>query len=321
MSDINFVENDKKEKKDKKKTNKEEKKTEWTNPEVLKSDKKAKNSKTKFQNSQTKNKENSLLKNKEKEKKGFLKWLDSLKQKTKKQNISTANDKKILAEHKNLTEKEKQNRLSVDNDKNKWKAARTLKTDLIKDELTVFFDWKKALMVFGANLLIVFFLLVVLYFGVILWKISAEKKTMLIDSEMSEFGIKISEVSRELEGVDEFREKAKIASILLDKHIYWTNFFKFIEENTLSNVYYPSSFSFDTSGEFSLNAQTDSFQTMSEQIKIFRQNPYVLNVDSSGGTMEGGADEKGASVKFSISLSLKPSIFLKNIKNDKVESR
>ena len=105
--------------------------------------------------------------------------------------------------------------------------------------------------------------------------------------------------------------------------IYWSNFFSFLEKNTLPNVFYQD-FSGDTSGEYILKARTDNFDSMAKQLKVLRRAADVLEVDSEGGDMiknEPVVDESGTSsevtttpatqLHFSIKLKIKPELFFR----------
>lgn len=56
---------------------------------------------------------------------------------------------------------------------------------------------------------------------------------------------------------------------LLNEHVYWTNWFTFLEHYTLPNVYY-TEFSGNSGGSISLSAVTDTYESVTQQINAFR---------------------------------------------------
>jgi len=89
---------------------------------------------------------------------------------------------------------------------------------------------------------------------------------------------------------------------LLDRHIYWTEFFSFLEQNTLPNVHY-ANLSVDTSGVFTLAATAPDYGTVSKQIAVFKQSDIITKVSVVGAT------DNGTQINFNISLTVTPSIF------------
>jgi hypothetical protein len=196
---------------------------------------------------------------------------------------------------------------------NKWKAPKILKTNLIKGEVTTFFDWKKNLKVLAVNIFIACSIIVIIYGGLAFWEIRANQQRELLFSEIEEIKQKIIKIESEIKEVEIFQKKIELASLLLNKHIYWTNFFKFLEENTLSSVYYTGGFSGDIDGEYILSAQANSFSTIADQAKVLRANDKVLSVSVSSGNLasSGGVGGGGSTVGFSLELSIKPNVFNK----------
>ncbi len=103
---------------------------------------------------------------------------------------------------------------------------------------------------------------------------------------------------------------------LLNDHLYWSQWFSFLEEYTLPNVYY-SNFSGSANGTMNLQAVAPDFTTISQQIAVFKALPEVLDVtvttatrsdtnfaDTTGDPSSGASD----TVQFTISLQVDPAI-------------
>jgi hypothetical protein len=189
------------------------------------------------------------------------------------------------------------------------KRFRVLEVNLVKDEITKYFDWQKAILIILVSVFISMTLLSLTYWGISWWGSNRRydqnnaylQNYYKVNKEIKDLEPQVNEVLK-------FKGRLDLASFLLERHIYWTNFFTFLEKDTLTNVYF-ANFSGDTSGSYSLLATTDSLDAVDAQVKKFMANPYVEKV-SAGGVSIGGGKGK-AVVTFSLSFSLNPKIFLK----------
>jgi hypothetical protein len=98
---------------------------------------------------------------------------------------------------------------------------------------------------------------------------------------------------------------------LLNNHLYWSNFFSWLEKNTLSSVKY-GGFSGDLSGLYTLGASAQSFADVSWQVKNFLNDPLTRQVEVMSASATKGKN-KGQSgiVNFDLVLQVKPEIFRK----------
>lgn len=104
----------------------------------------------------------------------------------------------------------------------------------------------------------------------------------------------------------------KIAAIhgLIDRHIYWTTFFRQLEHYTIPTVTFGPTFSSDIAGSLTLTATTDSFDSVAKQYLVLEQ--AVVNHDFISQFLITGAAHQtaatGDKVTFTVSLSLLPSV-------------
>lgn len=188
----------------------------------------------------------------------------------------------------------------------KWEKLSILGTNLIKGEIISFFDWRKKFSVLLSAAISAFLIIAVVYGGLIfLEKREINKGRYFVD--------KINEINQRIEQAEDytkeilvFKEKMKLADKLLGKHVYWTNFFEFLEKNTLSDVYY-SGFSGNIGGEYMLAATAKSFSAIAQQVKIMRNNGNVEQSKAGGGQ----SSAEGGGVGFQLELSVNPDIFKK----------
>lgn len=197
--------------------------------------------------------------------------------------------------------------------------VRTLKTNLIiEGEAAAFVDWKKNSRQLALVVSTVCLSLALVYVVMIFWeKIAVERAEYLTQ--------KIEQSRREIAGLEEdirknkmdsFQKKLKLARNLLDSHVYWTDFFSFLEKNTLANVYYNAGFSGNTSGIYSIQARTDNFSAIRDQVKAMRLDDAVVRATAGSGEEIG--DKKGGggakkddpyNIEFDLELVVKPEIF------------
>ena len=133
-----------------------------------------------------------------------------------------------------------------------------LEVNLVKDEIVVFFDWNKHLLV--ALLVFVFAGLFVfeVYAGLNHWEKRESAKSVIIEDETRVLKQEIINLTKQSQDALSFKDKSSAFSDLLDNHIYWTRFFSWLESNTLSTTKF-SGFDGDLSGSYSLTASAPSY--------------------------------------------------------------
>jgi hypothetical protein len=100
------------------------------------------------------------------------------------------------------------------------------------------------------------------------------------------------------------------AGATLDAHLYWTDFFAFLEKRTLPDVTY-ANFSGDAgSGTVTLEADATSYRDAAEQIVALREDPSVISVLSDAAAAK--VDEKGnvLGVSFTMVVKCKPEVWM-----------
>jgi hypothetical protein len=185
-----------------------------------------------------------------------------------------------------------------------------LATDLISGEVTVVFDWKKNILVLAFFVVVAGLLLVGIYQGLVLWE---DKKITEAIRGTEKFNELNTQISLEEKGIDEIidlQKKLELIKQLLDRHIYWSNFFAFLERDTLADVYFDT-FSGDTNGIYPLTGTTKDFKTLADQLTTLQADKMVNRATSRGGSAaidkEGNTDQ----VTFNLELSVKKELFNK----------
>jgi hypothetical protein len=191
-----------------------------------------------------------------------------------------------------------------------------LEVNLVKDEVGVEFNWSRHMMSLTITVLIAIALVAEVYYGLNWWQKQEEERTLLINQEHDLVTSDIKKINNNAKDYIEFKDKLTLTQKMADTHIYWTNFFDWIEKNTLNSVSY-SGFSGDTSGEYSLSAKTNNFSDISWQVKNFKDSDMVelISVDSGNSSRSETSEEnmEGA-VSFSLTLKVKQQLFFKPAK-------
>lgn len=220
-----------------------------------------------------------------------------------------ARDEKI-EEKKTEGREKKEKEISLAEER---KSSHALETNLIKDEIIVFFDWKKGAISLSICILSVALTLGAVY-GLLSWQASEKEKESQVSAQrFVEIDKEIKTMEKEVGEAIIFKKKLSLVNSILSQHIYWTNFFEFLEKNTLANVYYLG-FTGDNKGKYSLSVNAKDFSSIEAQVKKFLEDKRVFEasvsqaaVSTTGGKTAG----ESASVSFELRLAIDPSIFTK----------
>lgn len=205
-----------------------------------------------------------------------------------------------------------------------WESFGVVHTNLIREHLGMFLNWQSK---------ILWLLLFVAIAG--LASIAAYGFLLILEkdkisSSQGAFanltGIVTQIQSEEVyaEEILTFNNKLLAVDYLLNNHIYWTNFYKFLEDNTINDVYYEK-FSGDLSGKYVLPTVAKDYRSISTQLRVLQSvSDKVLGVDTGGAESASkgttpvtpanggtGTTTPNANVKFDLNLNLNRSVFIK----------
>lgn len=190
-----------------------------------------------------------------------------------------------------------------------------LKTNLMSEDSMMFFDWKMNII----NLLIAVSVSVLVVGGVYAWLSNMEGKVSRAGDELVEEIKALDDETKELQKnmgkVDKFQKKLSLSAKLLEKHIYWTNFFDFLEESTLKNVEYVDGFAGDTKGEYTISTESRTYSEIDDQVDTLNNSKYIKNakVVEAGLQVVGrqGTESFKSSVAFVLTFEADKEIFYK----------
>ncbi len=191
------------------------------------------------------------------------------------------------------------------------KGGDVLEVNLVKDEIIKFFDWQKNILFLFLAIFASLFILTIAYWGISWWgnRMQVEKDQFLAQ-DYYRLNKQIRELEPKIEEVSRFQHKLDMVNHLLDDHIYWTNFFDFLEKNTLEDVYF-FDFSGDTNGSYNLGGRARYFEVLDAQKKKFLEDDRVTSAQIKSGNVVSGGKKESPGVAFNITFSVDPEIFYK----------
>ncbi|MDD4900860.1 MAG: hypothetical protein PHS62_01955 [Patescibacteria group bacterium] len=188
-------------------------------------------------------------------------------------------------------------------------AEKVLETNLIKGEIITFFDWHKQIANLIKAIVIPAVIVFLAYFGLAYFQNQNQEKIKDQVAKIEKITEQIKQKELGFKEAVAFQDGLKAVSQIFAKHIYWTNFFKFLEDNTIKDVYYKG-FSGDTGGNYSLDAVAVKFSDISRQVDVLKANQKVVSVKTAGGSFMSNGAGKNPSVAFDLKLSILKNIFI-----------
>lgn len=193
-----------------------------------------------------------------------------------------------------------------------------LEVNLIKDEMEVDFELNKRLFSLFLVLFVAGLFVAEIYFGLDWWQKEEEYKAVTLQNDYIKVTREVKNIKAKVQEVTNFKDKLVVSKKMMDNHIYWTNFFTWLEKNTLNSVLY-NGFSGDVSGIYTLGATAKNYRDISWQVKNFQNDKYVnlasVSSGSYGKSDQDNSEEKkdlaDQTVNFSIELEVKPEIFFR----------
>ncbi len=187
-----------------------------------------------------------------------------------------------------------------------------LEVNLIRDEMPVSFELKKHIGTLFFTLLVTVLFVAEVYIGLNWWSTYENARLEKSQNRFNTVSEEIRQMKSASDQVSSFKERVELADSLLNRHVYWSNFFTWLEGNTLSSVSYQG-FDGTINGEYELAAVTNAFRDLSWQSRVLLADPLVMSarVDSgSGGISDEEAETKEVGeISFSLSLKVNPDIF------------
>ncbi len=223
--------------------------------------------------------------------------------------------------------------------------------NLIREEFVPVINVKKMLVTLLLVSLLAILVIVFIYFVVDFIKLSRAKKIQQLQAELKQTEQLLVERQDDLTKIQSYYDTYQRIKFLLDKHLYWTNLLDFIENNTISTVYYES-IRASRSGLVDLAAKAKDYGSVWRQYEIFKNSPAVAKIEIKGAALDSELEEEAMQeiltasatssatsteiityakqqellreilgrmpVQFNITLVIKPELFYKDSQGEKV---
>ncbi|MCK5061112.1 hypothetical protein KAR28_01020 [Candidatus Parcubacteria bacterium] len=197
-----------------------------------------------------------------------------------------------------------------------WKSSQIIKTNLIQGEITTIIDWSEKKRFVFYMLLSLIIIIGGFYFALLGWEYKSKHDAAKLGGAIAELEEQIKEAEKTVKEVDDFQQKLKFASGLIDKHIYWTNFFCFLEENIITKAVVLGGFAGGTGGEYAFNIKAGEYIDIFDQVRVLKNNDKVIDARVLAGQQTIATklkeDEEEISekeVSFLLNMILKPALF------------
>lgn len=184
------------------------------------------------------------------------------------------------------------------------KDSDLLDMNLAEGEIVHYFNWKRASFILISSIILVVFLLWGIVKGISFWGAKRVEQNEIFSQKIQQIEDQIDKVKSEARSLFIFKKKVQLANKLVDKHIYWTNFFNYLEENTLEEVYY-TEFKGDINGKYSLPTKVNDYNVINSQVKQMRKQKETENAEVRKAT------QKEKEVELNIDLKINQKLFTK----------
>jgi hypothetical protein len=185
-----------------------------------------------------------------------------------------------------------------------------LETNLIKDEIEIIYDWKKDLSIFFVLFLVVAVFVAESYIFLYNWKKQKEvENSYYLETEITATELKINSLKDQYAKAMEFKSRLELSSVVLSNHVYWTNFFNFLEKNTLKDNVYYRNFSGDVYGNYILPAVSNDVLAVNFQSKVFSDNPNIISSSINEEEIVNDENTGKTHINFNFNFNLNPKIF------------
>lgn len=196
---------------------------------------------------------------------------------------------------------------------------KVLEMDLIKDEVVVNFDWREHFSSMFLFLLLAAVLIGEAYYALYIWGNNQDNtKSLYLKDEIAQTQKQIDDLKYLSNEAFSFKTKLTAVQPVFKRHIYWSNFFNFLQDTTLKDVYYLN-FSGTTAGSYTLASKVKDYRAINVQLKAMLSNintasasianEKIDNPASSSPRLINPNTQPGAS--FDLNLKVKPDLFSK----------
>ena len=191
-----------------------------------------------------------------------------------------------------------------------WQPYNGVKANLIKDQGVLFFNWKQRILTLSLALVLCSLAIGLVYVGLLVWQKERLNDNQATLANFAAINDEVAKSEKEIQEVVVFNRKLDIVNFILSNHIYWTNYFTFLEANTLKDVYFDG-FSGDLTGKYTIPAYSKNLDAISLQLEVMKAYNMMRTIQYSAAQTVAAAGGVSERVKFNLEMSVDPKVFLK----------
>lgn len=183
--------------------------------------------------------------------------------------------------------------------------------NLLPEEFSTKVDFRGRGILLGLTVGATVVLVGLLYGGLLLYESGIANRTREATDTRRAIEAEIEALGTEQDASIAFEAKLTLAEALLDQHVYWTKFFRLLEEYTVEDVYFNGSLLLSAPGHFTLAATGRDYASVARQLLSFRraiENGELLsNVEITDASQS--QDTNGVTATtFTVELDLLPNV-------------
>jgi len=150
--------------------------------------------------------------------------------------------------------------------------------NLIPEELVAEVDTKKIIRALILASVLGILCTAAAYLGTDLYRLRQQRNVQGVQEEIDKVNQSINGKSDDLKILLRYKQIYENVGQLLDAHLYWSNFFDFLEQTVVADVYYDN-IDADINGLVTINARAKSYTAIAQQYKALEEAPEVITVN------------------------------------------
>jgi hypothetical protein len=150
-----------------------------------------------------------------------------------------------------------------------WRALNMVRANLVKEQRSLFYNWRSKLLGLAISSLLSLLIFGLALGALIIWENNKKKDNAYLYDNSNNLTALIKSQETVMDQVSNFNDRLLYVAYLLDNHLYWTNFFKMLEQRTTLNIYYEG-FIGDTQGIFTIPTVAKDQRSSAVQLKVLQ---------------------------------------------------
>lgn len=185
-----------------------------------------------------------------------------------------------------------------------------LEMNLAEGQIINYFDWKRGGGILASVIILILIILGGVYWGISMWGDYRAEKNEFFSEKSEKMEEQIEHLQENTQDAFIYKQKLQIAEMLLDDHVYWTNFFELLEDRTFSDVYYIG-FQGDIKGQYTISTQARDLSMIDSQVQYLQEADMIKDAKVRGAVNaeEQSAEGQGEGVAFDLELKVEPGVF------------